>query len=65
LEAALPGEWATLFLILAVIAVVGAAVLVATCVRHERIVLRRHAGRMARRMGHGLPAGGDRHSLGP
>jgi hypothetical protein len=49
LETALPGEWAALFVMLAVIAVVGAAILVATCLRHERVVVRRHAGRTARR----------------
>jgi hypothetical protein len=65
LESALPGEWALLFLVLALIAVVGAGVLVATCVRHERVMLRRHAGRVARRMRERLPVAGDRHSLGP
>ena len=51
LEAALPGEWAALFLTLAVIAVVGATILVTTCLRHERVVVRRHAGRAAARRG--------------
>src|SRR5260370_2434342 len=57
LEAALPGEWAALFLTLAVIAVVGAAILVTTCLRHERVVVRRHAGRAAARPGVATPAG--------
>jgi len=48
LETALPGEWAALFVTLAVIAVVGAVILVATCLGHERVVVRRHAGRAAR-----------------
>jgi hypothetical protein len=45
LESALPGEWAALFITLVVIAVVGAAVLVATFLRHERVLRRRYAVR--------------------
>ncbi len=48
LVAALPGEWAALFVTLAVIAAVGAAILVATCLRHERVVRRRYVRRRSR-----------------
>jgi hypothetical protein len=57
LERALPSEWAALFVVLVALAVVGAGILAVTCVRHERVVARRHAGRMARRQA-------SRHSLG-
>jgi hypothetical protein len=45
LESALPGEWAAFLLVLAVIGLVGAAILVAACLGHERTVLRRNARR--------------------
>lgn len=48
LEQALPGEWAALVVILAVIAVIGAAILLATCLGHERVVARRRAQRTQR-----------------
>ena len=51
LEQSLPGEWAALVLTFVVIAVVGAAILVATCVWHERVVARRRARRLAVRGG--------------
>jgi hypothetical protein len=41
LESALPGEWAVFFVVLAVIALIGAAILVMTCLGHERAVVRR------------------------
>jgi len=49
LEQALPGEWAALVLTLAAIALVGAAILVAACLGHERVVARRRARRSAAR----------------
>jgi hypothetical protein len=48
LEQALPGEWAALVLTLVAIALVGAAILVAACLGHERVVARRRARRSAR-----------------
>lgn len=47
LEAALPGEWAAFFLVLGALALIGAVILVITCLRHERVVLRRHARRVS------------------
>lgn len=35
LESALPGEWAAFLLTIGVIALVGAGILVAACLRHE------------------------------
>ncbi|MBS2964926.1 hypothetical protein KGA66_17855 [Actinocrinis puniceicyclus] len=49
LERALPGEWAALVVTLVVIAAVGAAILVATCLAHERVIAKRRARRLARR----------------
>ena len=49
LEQALPGEWVALVLTLVAIAVVGAAILVATCLGHGRTVARRRARQLARR----------------
>jgi hypothetical protein len=40
-EAALPGQWALLVLIVALIAVLGAMILINTYARHERAVARR------------------------
>ncbi len=48
LEQAFPGEWAALVLTLVAIALVGAGILVATCLGHERVVTRRRARRSAR-----------------
>jgi hypothetical protein len=45
LESALPGEWAALFISLAVFTVVGAATLVVTCLGHERMARRRARAR--------------------
>jgi len=45
LESALPGEWAAFFVVLAALMVVGMAILVATCLGHERVVARRRAAR--------------------
>lgn len=45
LESALPGEWAAFLLTIGVIALVGAGIIVATCLRHEQVVARRNARR--------------------
>ena len=50
LESALPGEWAAFLLVIAVIVVIGAAILVAVCLGHERVMVRRNARQMARRL---------------
>lgn len=52
LEQALPGEWAALVVTFAVIAVIGAAILLATCLGHERVVARRRARRAVGRQRH-------------
>lgn len=62
LESALPGEWAAFFVTLAVIALVGAAILVVACLGHERTVVRRRLRRARRR---GDAVGRDRNSLSP
>ena len=45
LESALPGEWAAFVLVIGAIGLIGAVIIVATCLGHERAVVRRNSRR--------------------